>query len=398
MRRVPSRFIVFGLLAFALSGAAQNESINWVLRQFPDGGNVPFVALPADAEAGITALVDYVQGRTNGLDLEALSGLITFIRANYTNSTPWRPEDRWGAEAAAAMTELPVDLQTRAELVFDPRVPDHVKLPNLLRYSTIEDMEAFDRAYTACVRSMPATDGFAHGVYLCTEETTPNLQSSAYYAYTNIRTLVRVRIDGQDALFSFASMYAPSSVSRRGAPIGSHDNGVYFYSDRTGIGVTGVTWVESQMYIGNMLSAYVALDSNTTAQCIISWVNAGWRGVNVTRAAHIHTVLQRTMRDIKQQASHPDVTVERLAAIMADVDALSDEEVDREFGHYADFVRKRVKQDGGGLWSLVTSTPLQSIFSEGELTNMPMRYRRAIVAQERVRALMETPTWSVGLE
>ena len=148
----------------------------------------------------------------------------------------------------------------------------------------------------------------------------------------------------------------------------------------------------SQIHRSTTLSIYVALNSNETAVATFAWLNAGWHGMNVTRACHILNSQINALHFSRRIAEHPNVSSTRIAAIVNTVNAMSPAEVEADYGKYLVYVRswcdKEKKPD-----SCYTAL-LKSLYDPRTTQTIPLSYRRALLVQERVRALMNIPTWS----
>ena len=224
-----------------------------------------------------------------------------------------------------------------------------------------------------------------------TEEITPNPESGSYFSYTNSRTFLRGTIDGHDVLFSCAETTSPSTLSNRGVLVGPLDQALFYYSERQGLNLAGMTWMTSQILHSTTLRVYIALNSNETAVASFAWLNAGWKGLNVTRTQHILNSQKTTLDFSRKIAESPHITPENLVTLINDVKALPDSTVNDDYGKYLDYVKAWRDRGKKGFFGC---SMLQELFDEKANQSIPPSYRRALLVQERVRILLGIPTWS----
>jgi hypothetical protein len=198
-------------------------------------------------------------------------------------------------------------------------------------------------------------------------------------------------VDNQDVVFSCAETVGPSTFSNRGVPVGPLQQALFYYSEKPGLNLTGMTWLLSQITRSTTLSLYIALNSNETAVATFAWLNAGWKGLNVTRATHILNTQITTLNYSRKIAQHPKISAPVLANIVATVEALSPTDVDLDYDKYLAYVRmwRDTKKSSSCYSSL-----LKTLYDQKATESIPLSHRRALLVQERVRELMDIPTWS----
>jgi hypothetical protein len=351
------------------------------LRPFPSEAGSSLDALFAFAA---TSCATFTPGETEPL--------ITFVRDACTNDSAWELPERDGAAGAAYIVKVKVPLQQYLDLNFHPGIPDYAIFPATLRYSTCVNPRDMELAYAGIAAGPTGTQEYVTGYLTGMEEITPNPESGGYFSYTNCRTFLRCRVAGRDVLFSCSETLSPSTSSSRGVLIGPLDHALFYYSEKPGLNLTGMTWMLSQIKRSTTLSIYIALTSNETAVATFAWLNAGWKGMNVTRASHILNSQRHTLDFSRRIAQHPGVTAPVIASLVSAVNDLPETAVNGEYEQYLSYVR--MWRDSGQKGGFARSSLLQSLYDSRTTQALCMPYRRALLVQERVRILLGIPTWS----
>ena len=347
---------------------------------------------PSSARNGIDALFAFAAGGGASFAPEAAATLVDFVQEACKTDSAWELPARAGASGSAYIVKVKVPLQQYLALNFHPGIPDYAVFPASLRYSCCLDAHDMQQAY-ACIATGPTgSQAYATARMAGMEEITPNPESGGYFSYTNSRTFLRCRVGGRDVLFSCAETLNPSTLSNRGALIGSLEQALYYYSEKPGLNITGMTWVLSQINHSSTLSIYIELNAHETAVATFAWLNAGWKGMNVTRAGHILNSQRNTLNFSRRIAQQPGITAPILAALVSTVEHLPVEAVNTEYERYLAYVRQWRDQGEKGLFS--RGTLLQDLYDAKITQTLPVAYRRALLVQERVRGLLGMPTWS----
>jgi len=349
--------------------------------------------IPEKVERTATRVFAFTENGNPALTVKELKPLVDFVIAECDSDKAWRPKSRWDADGAAIMATCAAPIRKLIQVSLATNIPDAALFYRVLRYSAIVEMSDAPPSFFACTYSPLETNALARAQYVCIETTTPNQQSGACYSYTNTRTLVRANIDGRDVLVSVSDMHEPSTYSTRGVPLGPPQDGIYYYSEKLGINLPGVTWALSQMYVSKTLVIYVELPDNRTAVAMFSWLRAGWKGLNIANDRQIYEVLKSVVEALQTSTHNPRVTRENVARIVGDVAGMSKADVDKLYRKYCDYVKAWRDKKRSGLMRFRKSM-LSKLYNDESLDKMPNRYRRALIMQERVRSLMGNPTWS----
>jgi len=359
-----------------------------------DSSDIDFVPMPDAVEKAIDHLSSVLLQGTGSLQTACLRALVSFAQNSTNHGVPWKLRTRWSSSGAATLSALEMPFHSCIVFSYSTNIPDYSVLPCSLRYT--EDEPSSTAVFLRCVAAVPASNSIVHDAFLCQEETTPNPQSGTSYTYTTRRHLIRAMIDGVDVLISFSDMQGKSSYARRGIPVGPPENDVYYYSERTGTNLRGLQWVKPRMNLSRSLVVWAPYGSNQTAFAAFSWVNAGWRKLNVTRTHHIYQVLEKILATRHLVARSPAMTEHTAAAAVARVLQMSTNQINHAYERYCAYVKhwRDIERSQAGLTSLYQPNSLNSIYDEGELARMPFHLRQALVVQEELRTLRGTPTWS----
>ena len=337
----------------------------------------------------------YAEGRTNAFTPADTKPLVDFVREASRTDSAWELPELAGAAGSAYVVTVKAPLQRYLELNFHPRIPDYAVFPTALRYSACLDCREMTQAYAAIMAGPTGSQTYATSHLTGWEEITPNPESGGYFAYTNSRTFIRCAIEGREALFSCSHTLAPSSLSNRGILVGPLDQALYYYSEKPGLNLTGMTWVLSQITRSTTLSIYLATGSNELAVANFAWLNAGWKGMNVTRASHILNSQHRSIDFSRRIALAEELTPPAIASLVETIAAMPDPAVNAEYARYLAYVQRWRDNDRKGLFG--RCSVLQELYSPRTNDLLPMSYRRALIVQERVRSILGMPSWSVDI-
>lgn len=347
---------------------------------------------PLESKSAMDSLFAFAANSNSTFSPAMTEPLVKFVREACTTDSGWELPKRNNAAGSAYIVKIKVPLQQYLTINFHPGIPDYAVFPACLRYSAGLNSNEMARAY-ACIANGPTgTQTYATGRMTGFEEITPNPESGGYFSYTNARTFLRCRVAGQDALFSCSETTGASTMSNRGVLVGSLEQALFYYSGQPGLNLTGMKWMLSQINRSTTLSVYIALSSNETAVATFAWLDAGWNGINVTRASHILNSQRNTLDFSRRIAEHPGITAPLLAELIATVDKMSDAAVNAEYEQYLLFVRTFRDNEPKGRF--VRGSILQDLYDDKTAQSLPMPYRRALLIQERVRVLLGVATWS----
>ena len=347
--------------------------------------------LPEATRGALDTLFTFTRTPQCAFSPESVKPLVAFIRQACVTDSGWELPKREGAAGSAYIVKVSTSLPQYLALNFHPGIPDYAVFPAALRYSTCVNSHEMQQAYDCIGAGLTGALPYVSARMTGMEEITPNPESGCYFSYTNSRVFLRCKVDNQDVLFSCAETLAPSTFSNRGVPVGPLPQALFYYSEKPGLNLTGMTWMLSQIIRSQTLSVYIAVNSNETAVATFAWLNAGWKGMNVTRATHILNTQITTLNFSRRIAQHPKVSAPAIAALVADVMAMSPTDVDADYTKYLTYVRTwRDKKNSEFYYSSL----LKDLYDPKTTQAMPLSHRRALLVQERIRTLMDSPSWS----
>ena len=353
---------------------------------FGFGDSVKYEDVPESIEECISEVFSHVDNGTE-LSLSTLKKLGAFVLSTHTKTKAWELEKRWEAEGAGITAVFPYELEKCVPLYFSANVPDYSIFFPLLRYSTKINFDNFLSVRERCIISRPKTNTMVTGSYTCTESITPNLQTGACFSYTNTRTLIRGNINGNDILVSMSKMHSPSTYSTRGITVGPPENNLYYFSDKEGINLTGLKWVRSRMYVSRTMAIYVKGPKNQTVIMIFTWMAAGWNNINVIKTKNIYRVLQQSIKLMGLLAEKQSELDKSLPKIMDEMNKMDENDVNKLFKLYCDYVSKCIKQGAGENVTSKQAKLLRNLYDKKTLDAMPLKYRKSLIIQEKVRRL-----------
>jgi len=349
-------------------------------------------SFPLEAQGSVDTLLAFAAAPGASFTPCTVKPLVDFVRQACVTDSGWEMPKRDGAAGSAYVVTIKVPLSQYLALNFHPGIPDYAVFPAALRYSTCLNSNDMQQAY-ACIETGPTgTLPFVTARMTGMEEITPNPESGCYFSYTNSRVFLRCKVEDRDVLFSCSGTLSPSTFSNRGVPIGPLDQALFYYSEKPGLNLTGMTWLLSQISRSTTLSVYIALSSNETAVATFAWLNAGWRGLNVTRANHILNTQITTLDYSRRIAQHSHVSAPLIASIVETVNAMSPAAVDVDYEKYLTYVR--LWRDSDKMPPFKYGSLLKNLYDPKATAAIPLPQRRALLIQERVRVLMDIPTWS----
>ncbi|GEM_PF-1548013 len=346
---------------------------------------------PPEAQGSVDSMLAFALSPCTNFSPDTVKPLVDFVRQACLTDSGWELPQLNGAAGSAYIMKVRVPLSQYLALNFHPGIPDYAVFPVALRFSACLNSNDMQRAY-ACIGAGPTgTLQYVTDRITGMEEITPNPESGCYFSYTNSRVFLRCKVDTRDVLFSCAETLAPSSFSNRGILVGPLDQALFYYSEKPGLNVPGMTWMLSQISHSTTLSIYIALNSNETAVATFAWLNAGWKGMNVTRTTHILNSQKNALDCSRRIAQHPKVSAPRLAAIVDDVNTMPPTAIDVEYGKYLAYItmwRDNPKSD------FCNTSLLKKLYDPKAAEAIPLSHQRALLVQERIRVLMDRPTWS----
>jgi len=314
-----------------------------------------------------------------------LEPLVDFVISNAFTGKAWELPCSNGVFGAMAIGILTNTFEERSAFC-SPTFPDHSV------YSTLWYSEELSGNGKQIIDNMfSAPDGFlTRDRALNLDIISPNETSGAYYSYTNTRLYVQGKVKDRRVMVTGTLMHAPSSISCKGALIDPQYPGLYFYSTEKGLTLTGGGWMETTMDYYRSFTVSVEMSSNVYVFATMSWLSAGWKGINVLRKHHIYAVLTEIIKELQTYGGEKGLGLDKVRECVEAGEKMSDAEVEEQYKKYCDFCRKL----GETSMMSINMNAFKKIYNKKDLENMPKKLRRALVVQEMMRKLKGCPSWS----
>ena len=351
-----------------------------------DLSGLKYYSAPKEALAPLDLLAKEATNLDKNISCSELEPFVDFVISNAYTGLVWELPCSNGVFGAMAVGVLTNTFEER-KLFCSPMLPDHA-VYSTLRFSK----ELSSRGKDICEKMFSAPEGVLTRDYsLNYDIIAPNEVSGAYYCYTNTRIYVQGTVKGRRVMMTGTLMEEPSSISQKGALIDSKYPGLYFYSTEKGLTLPGAGWMETKMDYYRSFTISVELDKDRYAFATLSWLSAGWKGINVLRTHHIYEVLREIIKEL-QTYGGSGLNLDELQRCIAQAESLSDEEMEAEYKKYCSFCEKKA----GSSFLSVNVDAYKRIFNKKDLEDLSKELRRALVVQEQVRILKKTPTWSIS--
>ncbi len=349
-----------------------------------DLSGLKYYPAPKEALSPLDLLAKEATNLDRQISCSELAPLIDFIVSNAYTGLAWELPCSDGVFGAMAIGVLTNSFEER-KLFCSPLLPDHA-VYSTLRYS----LELSGKSKAIWESMFSAPEGILTRDYsLNYDIIAPNETSGAYYCYTNTRLYVQGNFKGRRVMLTGTLMKAPSSISQKGALIDPQYPGLYFYSSEKGLTLPGAGWMETTMDYYRSFTVSIELDKGRYAFATMSWLSAGWKGINVLRTHHIYAVLKEIIKEL-QTYGGSGLNTDELQKCISASELLSDEEIEAEYRKYCAFCEKKA----GKTLISVNMDSYKRIFNKKDLEDLTKELRRALVVQEKVRILKKNPTWS----
>jgi hypothetical protein len=124
---------------------------------------------------------------------------------------------------------------------------------------------------------------------------TPDQHTGAYYSYDVAKTIILAPYGNGRLMITICRQERPSMVGKKGWVLGEDDDWSYLYTQDKGLNVNGLTWARTYLYDSFGITVYWEKDvAHPAVSCgVVSWVKAGWAGINMVKPHHIKKGLIR---------------------------------------------------------------------------------------------------------
>ncbi|BBO71837.1 hypothetical protein DSCA_57670 [Desulfosarcina alkanivorans] len=271
-----------GCLLFLMAGSA-------IASEAPE-------TLPPGAISTLHYLLDLARTEDGAAcDAQRIAPLMAFLLSPKPDGALYRADDSFDAPSAYNEFTVHSGVQRITDYILDADIPSFFFWPSSLRLSRWTRVEGGDQQF-ARLKSA-STDWNSTFILKGTEHITitPDQHTGAYYSYDVDRMVILGPYQKGKVLINIYRQQKPSAVGRKGWVLGKDDEWNYLYTRDKGLNVKGLGWADTYMYDSFGITVYYQADPGSPAVTCgtVSWVKAGWAGINMVKSKHIHRGLVR---------------------------------------------------------------------------------------------------------
>ena len=255
---------------------------------------------PADLPLDVTSTLHYLLDLVNNEDGAAydarhIEPLMTFLLSPKTDGTLYRADDSFDAPSAYYEFTVNTGVQRITDYILDADIPSFFFWPSSLRLSRWTRVDGGDQQFE---RLRSASNGSKTPFILKGAEhiaITPDQHTGAYYSYDVDKMVILSPYQKGKVMINVYRQQEPSAVGRRGWVLGKDEAWSYLYTPDKGLNIKGLGWADTYMYDSFGVTVYYQADpKKPVVTCgTVSWVKAGWAGINMVKSKHIHRGLVR---------------------------------------------------------------------------------------------------------
>jgi len=255
---------------------------------------------PADLPANVIPTLHYLLDLVNNEDGAAydarhIEPLMTFLLSPKTDDAIYRADNSFDAPSAYNEFTVHTGVQRITDYILDADIPSFFFWPSSLRLSRWTQVDGGDQQFD---RLRSASNGSKTPFILKGAEhiaITPDQHTGAYYSYDVDRLVILSPYQKGKVMINVYRQQEPSAVGRRGWVLGKDEEWSYLYTRDKGLNLKGLGWADTYMYDSFGVTVYYQADpGKPVVTCgTVSWVKAGWAGINMVQSKHIHRGLVR---------------------------------------------------------------------------------------------------------
>ena len=252
--------------------------------------------LPQDVISTLHYLLDLVNNEDGAAyDARHIEPLMAFLLSPKTDDTLYRADDSFDAPSAYKEFTVNTGVQRITDYILDADIPSFFFWPSSLRLARWTRVDGGDQQFD---RLRSSSNGSKTPFVLKGAEhiaITPDQHTGAYYSYDVDRLVILSPYQKGKVMINVYRQQEPSAVGRRGWVLGKDDEWSYLYTQDKGLNLKGLGWADTYMYDSFGVTVYYQADpEKPTVTCgMVSWVKAGWAGINMVQSKHIHRGLVR---------------------------------------------------------------------------------------------------------
>lgn len=256
----------------------------------------PQVELPPDVISTLHYLLDLVNNEDGAAyDARRIAPLMTFILAPKKDNVLYCADNSFGAPSAYNEFAVKAGIQRITDYILDADIPSFFFWPSSLRLSRWTQVDGGDGQFARLRAASNDLDApfTLKGVEHIT--ITPDQHTGAYYSYDADKLVILCPYLKGQVMLNIYRQQEPSAVGRKGWVLGKDDEWSYLYTRDKGLNLKGLGWVSTYMYNSFGVTIYYQEDLAKPAVTAgtVSWVKAGWSGMNMVKPKHIHRGLGR---------------------------------------------------------------------------------------------------------
>jgi hypothetical protein len=337
----------------------------------------------------IAYLRELVRNPQRTLDTSRIHGLLEFARQ--PKAEPAALEVPSLDDATGAYFEGTIN-QPLAHVVkyqFSSEFPSFLVIPTSIR------LNGWDEKPAESVPSILNRLDSSKSPYLMVhgrehEEITPDLVTGTYFRYEVKRTVIALKDKGRRYLISITVQDEPSQIGRKGLVVNDAD-WVYFYSGIEGVPITGLGWAKSYIYKSLVVNILFEPEPGKaqTRSIFFKWLDAGWRGINMTEHHHLIEGFQRFLSGSKAMLESPRLpTPDQLARLVNHVRNLPEQELAAKLKPYAESMERTAATN-----SDLRRREYAPLIKDGAyLAKATREEREATLLNEYMKAIIGKPT------
>lgn len=284
-------------------------------------------ALPPDTLPVLHHLLEFVQKKDgSAFDTLRIAPLVAFIQSPKAADAIYTADASFDAPSAYDEYTVKADLQQIIDYTLDDDIPSFFFWPSSLRTA---QWTRVDGGHQQLDRLRAASSGLNKPFIVKGAEQmtiTPDQHTGAYYSYDVDKMVILSPYNNGKVMLSIYTQQKPSAVGRKGWVLGKDDEWSYLYTKNKGLNVKGLGWADTYMYDSFGVTIYYQPDPDKAeVTCAtISWVKAGWAGINMVQPRHIHRGLKRVSHTFTEVMENPRLPEPaRLAATFSKSKTLS---------------------------------------------------------------------------
>jgi len=303
------------------------------------------IEIPAAVNLGLQHLFDLADPDKNvTFDPHRIAAVLDFVE------TPKKVEALYYSNVIRGLTsayydfDIHIDFKTMVDYAFNPAIPGIATSPSSMRLFKWIDSAGDELPHPRVGQHLENLNSPVVLKGLQYVEITPDLNSGAYYGYNLHQILLLFKHHQRDIIVTVSQQVDVSTVGKKGYVLGTDSDWDYLYTNKTGLTLPALGWVNSYMYDSRGINIYVVMDSSAhQIRCAaFKWLRAGWSGINMVQKKHIYRGLKRfgaTYKEIFESPLLPPA--DKLAEAFARIRGLSRDVLRSKMEIYSNLLKSR---------------------------------------------------------